>query len=349
MKTYKWYYIIIIIVLLCIPTYYIYNKYFKKVETYNVDVSDKYSKSEVYNLIKDTKYYNEDFKDEYINIKNQDKDNFIKNISIFLNKGYNSTEINNIYLLSDKNISKLLNKEYIDIADYIEIKNFDVNNYERYINYLEKEKKDIQTTVTYVNIGLDKPWYSNPVINEHEGELYVNVNKFYRLSDTYEPDDLVYVDKTRRMRKEAAEQYKKLQKDANDAGLPIVPRSGYRSYKTQVSTYAHWVNVNGKASADISSARAGHSEHQTGLVMDVINRAYKEATGKNVTPTEEKWLRENSYKYGFIVRYPKGKTKITGYIHEPWHLRYLGIELATKVYESNLTYDEYYDLYIKEY
>ncbi len=335
-----------IIILLLIIRYYTYNYLNPTV----IDVlNSTTSTNEVYNLMKKSTYYNEKYKEDYEKINFVDRDNFEKEINTFLEKGYIPKEINNIYLLSNKNIEKLTTMEKTDFEKYIEIKNFDVLNIDRYNDYGKKHDLDLQTLVTHVNINLDKDWYSVIEETPNQREYYAIVNKFYKLSENYEPSDLVYIDGTRQMRKEAAEEYKKLQKDANEAGLKIEPRSGYRSYKTQVSTYNYWVSTNGKSVADASSARAGHSEHQTGLVMDVINRAHKEATGENVSEADAAWLRENSHKYGFIVRFPKGKTNITGYIHEPWHLRYLGKDLATKVYESKLTYDEYYDLYIKEY
>ena len=107
---------------------------------------------------------------------------------------------------------------------------------------------------------------------------------------------------------------------------------------TQRGLYNNYKNRDGEAAADTYSARPGHSEHQLGLAVDIRSRTLT----SNLTDSDYKWMLENSYKYGFIVRYPKGKQHITQFIEEPWHLRYLGVELATKVKESGLTYDEYY-------
>jgi hypothetical protein len=127
-----------------------------------------------------------------------------------------------------------------------------------------------------------------------------------------------------------------LQDAADESGysLPIV--SGFRSYNFQKDLYERYVYEDGQADADTSSARPGHSEHSTGLAFDVgsVTSSY------GVTPAG-KWLAKNCHKYGFIVRYPQGKSDITGYIYEPWHIRYLGVENATKVYESGLTLEEY--------
>lgn len=119
-------------------------------------------------------------------------------------------------------------------------------------------------------------------------------------------------------------------------GFNLFVKSGFRSYSTQKSLYNSYVKRDGAAAADRYSARAGHSEHQTGLAFD-INKANSSFAGS----PEAKWLAENCYKYGFIIRYPEGKEAITGYIYEPWHIRYLGVETATAVYNSGLCLEEY--------
>lgn len=130
---------------------------------------------------------------------------------------------------------------------------------------------------------------------------------------------------------------------AKEAGYEIVAFSSFRSYEYQKELYDKYVARDGRAEADRYSARPGHSEHQTGLAFDV-----GEASRKDLWLTSEfgetpagKWLAENAHQYGFILRYPKGKEAITGFMYESWHFRYLGVELATKVYESGLTLEEY--------
>jgi LAS superfamily LD-carboxypeptidase LdcB len=112
--------------------------------------------------------------------------------------------------------------------------------------------------------------------------------------------------------------------------------SGFRSYSTQNTLYNKYVARDGKAEADRYSARPGHSEHQTGLAFDLnsLDQSFENTK-------EGKWLAENCWKYGFIIRYPKGKESVTGYMFEPWHVRYLGKEVAKKVYESGKCLEEY--------
>lgn len=123
-------------------------------------------------------------------------------------------------------------------------------------------------------------------------------------------------------------------KRASGYNMSIV--SGYRSYAKQQSTFDYWCAVDGYANAVTYSAKPGQSEHQTGLAMDItsLNQSYGNTA-------EGKWLAANCHKYGFIIRYPEGKTDITGYIYEPWHVRYLGTSTAKMVHDSGLTLEEF--------
>lgn len=123
---------------------------------------------------------------------------------------------------------------------------------------------------------------------------------------------------------------------AAEQGLDLWIVSGFRSYATQVSTYNYFVANYGQAYADTTSARPGHSEHQSGLAIDVnlVDQSFG-------STTVGMWVAANAHRFGFVVRYPQGKEHITGYMYEPWHLRYLGSELAATLYSSGLTLEEY--------
>lgn len=151
-------------------------------------------------------------------------------------------------------------------------------------------------------------------------------NKTYPLPSTYNPG----VDPV------ANAALQEMFSAAKAEGLNLFVKSGFRSYSTQKSLYNGYVKRDGQAAADRYSARPGHSEHQTGLSFD-INKANSSFAGS----PEANWLAANCYKYGFIIRYPEGKEAITGYIYEPWHVRYLGVETATAVYNSGLCLEEY--------
>lgn len=179
--------------------------------------------------------------------------------------------------------------------------------------------------------------------------LLVLVNKKYYLPANYEPDDLemisvVYANKGKYLRKEAKEAFEKLSETAKKQGYRIVAVSAYRTYDYQQELYKEYVATMGTDYADHCSARPGHSEHQTGLAVDVegSNQDYDEFEKSK----EFEWMRENAHLFGFILRYPEGKTQTTGFKYEPWHYRYVGVKTATIIYEENITLEEYYDKYI---
>ena len=140
---------------------------------------------------------------------------------------------------------------------------------------------------------------------------------------------------------ETQDAFNKMKADASSLGLGLWISSGYRSYWDQNTIYNNYVARDGQANADTYSARAGHSEHQTGLAFD-LNSIDDSFT---YTP-EGKWVHDNCYKYGLILRYPLGKESITGYMHESWHMRYVGTDLASKLYNNGdwITMEEYFGI-----
>ena len=165
-----------------------------------------------------------------------------------------------------------------------------------------------------------------------DGITYVNgiliANKTYDLPSSYNPNGIL---------PEAMTAFNEMKAAAwNNNRLSLDICSGFRSYSYQGMLYNNYVNRDGKAAADTYSARPGHSEHQTGLAMD-INYA---GSSFDTTP-EAKWLAAHCAEYGFIIRYPQGKQDITGYKYESWHIRYLGKELAKEVTDSGLTLEEF--------
>lgn len=175
--------------------------------------------------------------------------------------------------------------------------------------------------------------------------IWVVVNKTRPLSPKdFRPNDLVSIGNGQLMREEPADALSKLITDAKLANLKITPLSGFRSYDTQVSVYSNEVKSFGQAVADTESARPGTSEHQTGLTVDVGGGGCGIEDCFGSTP-EGKWVAQNAYKYGFIIRYPEGKQSTTGYRYEPWHLRFVGTDLANEMHSQNiLTLEEFFGL-----
>ncbi len=319
------------------------NKILKKDNDYDLVIEKPYSKT--LDVVISNDLYNRKYLNEYLIIKYVEKDNFIDEINKLLEKKYNGNEINNIYSkVKENSINIILNNNKIDLS-MLDVSNFDENNLARYIEYSKNNNYEINNIVTYVNIGLDYEFYSVSKEIEDPQEIDVLLNKYNYLPKDYVPSDLVSLSGSMQIKREVKEKVDELISDAKKDGISFGIYSAYRSYTRQITTYNKYVTRDGKEVADTFSARPGFSEHQTGLTIDLSG-----SNGRTVKDNtdEYNWLSANAHKYGFIIRYPKDKTYITGYVFEPWHIRYLGNSLATKVYESKLTYDEYYDIYIKE-
>lgn len=175
-------------------------------------------------------------------------------------------------------------------------------------------------------------------------------NKSNYLGEDYVPQDLVTVEvptvleseEINQLRQEASDALSDMFAAAEEENITLYARSGYRSYNTQIGLYENYKEAHGEEAADRFSAQPGASEHQTGLAMDVTSESVGLELSEEFGETEEgEWVRENAHEFGFIIRYPEDMEDITGYTYEPWHLRYLGEEVATDVYESGLTYEEY--------
>ena len=358
-KTFKLFFSFIFIVGLLSCSYFIYNKYFKEKEiTSEVnklmlenDIStEKYSKTLEYVLINNL--YDEAYLDEYSDIEYNDNKNFANILTTFLPLGYSGKEINYIFKLSNKNIEKLSKSEYIDITNYYNISNFNVDNIDRYNQYYESNNYSYQDVVTYVNINLDLKAYSITKEVEDPNNLLVLVNKYNFLPNNYKPEDLTYVPgaygNNVPMREVIKEPFLELQKAAEEEiGIILKPTTAFRDQSFQNTLYNNYVAKDGVEAADTYSARPGFSEHQTGLAIDLKNTLISSSTRLNDSDFE--WLSNNAHRFGFIIRYPKEKVDITGYQFENWHIRYVGLNIAKTIYENNLTLEEYIDLYITEY
>lgn len=183
-------------------------------------------------------------------------------------------------------------------------------------------------------------------IENINGVTYIDgilvVNKTYALPSDYRPSnsgDYQYC--TTCLTPETINAFNEMQADAQALGLNLYISSGFRSYSYQENLYNNYVAQDGKEEADTYSARPGHSEHQTGLAFDLntIDDSF-------AYTAEGKWVAENCYKYGLILRYPKGKEQETGYQYESWHLRYVGNELAQKLYNNGnwITLEEHFKI-----
>ena len=192
----------------------------------------------------------------------------------------------------------------------------------------EKENKPviIGTVVGYTSKGY--------VISEKNGITYVDgvlvANKTYSLPESYNPGALL---------SECERAFNEMKAAAAKEGLTIWNASGFRSYELQQSLYNRYCDRDGKDAADRYSARPGHSEHQSGLALDL-----NEISSSFANTAEGKWVEKNCHKYGFILRYPREKEAQTGYMYEPWHIRYVGVSVAEKIYNSGLCLEEFFGI-----
>ena len=340
---------------------------------YKREVVKVFKEENIYDIIKDNKKYSKtleesilnnkykkDYLLEYLNIDYIEEESFLDNINKLLDIGYKSNDINTIYSKIPNSINILLDNPYDEnISNYLKLNYFKEEFLNRYLKYAinSKELKSVydvtsiidnysyEDTITFVNANLDKEYYKSDIdISDEEAyNIDVLVNKYHKLSSTFEPNDLEEISKDysmgkQRLRKEAKEKFEEMCSDALKENIKIYAGSTYRSFSYQEGLYNRYVKQDGFDKAETYSARAGYSEHQLGLAIDIANSKWNFLNEDDI---EYSYLIDNSYKYGFILRYPRGKEYVTGYMFEDWHFRYLGVELATKVYNSKLTYDEY--------
>ncbi len=231
-----------------------------------------------------------------------------------------------------------------ELSGFTSLPYYKGENAARYIAFKQRfEDCSWETVITDVNIGLDNDYYTDAAVISSPGSVDVLVNKYHYLPSDFVPDDLekvnsAYCFKTEMLVHDARVAFETMCADARSLGYELYATSSYRSYDRQVELYKTY------GIPDVTTARPGYSEHQTGLAVDVIHHA---GSNKDLDQSSVfKWYYENACKYGFILRYDKEWQFLTGCSYEPWHLRYVGVDLAIAVKLSNLSYDEYYTRYV---
>ena len=312
--------------------------------------SDNYESSKLNLYMKYTLEYNDiDYLKIFELINNENfKEENIKEYTTYLRK-YNNIDaiIKYVNNYKDKNIDidettlSLINEQYF-IIDYLN----------RYLSYYENNKDlEFKEIITRVNSNLDYTFYTDSNEADLSKVMYTLVNKYYYLKEDYVPENLVtiegiYARDKAQLIDVAFDNFVKMADSASLEGLTLKITTGYRSYSFQSTLYYNYVKADGVKNADTYSARPGYSEHQLGYSADLTNA--KLVSFDDFENTKEyEWLQQNAYKYGFIERYPKDKEYITGYIFESWHYRYVGVDIATYIYENNLTYEEYYAYFLR--
>ena len=286
----------------------------------------------IFNLINHENFYKKNI-NKYISYL-KDFDNIDAIIKYVNNYSKYNIEINNTTL-------SFINEKYF-IIDYLD----------RYLKYFESNKDlSFKEIVTRINSNLDYEFYTDSKPSDLTKEMYTLVNKYNYLNKDYVPNNLVsvtgiYARDKAQIVDVVYDNFTKMADQARLENLTIKVTTGYRSYNFQSTLYYNYVKADGVNNADTYSARPGYSEHQLGYSIDLTNA--KNVSFDEFENTKEyEWLKDNAHKYGFIMRYPKNKEYITGYMFEAWHYRFVGIDIATYIYENDITYEEYYEFYLR--
>lgn len=266
--------------------------------------------------------------------------------------GYSTTDITILKKMNEDELNKILNTKYNDkIVNLMQNKFFIFKNLDKYLEMINKDKKSsIELIIALINTNRDSKDYDNIKNADISLNEKMLVNKYYKLNDDYVPKNLVSIESSYAFEgnflvQEAYDAYLNMWDAAKKDKVQLIVKNSYRSYKESEEIWQDHKREFGTKSADEVCARAGHSDHNTGYGMDLDIWNEKEEFEK----TEGfKWLNNNAYKYGFILRYPKDKKNITGYEYEPWHYRYVGNDIAKKIKDLNITFDEYYAYYIEK-
>lgn len=229
---------------------------------------------------------------------------------------------------------------------YNEIDTSKTGTYEiQYTNQKQKQTLIVDVVQMYEN-SIFNPLDINPEVIKNPEDITSLVNKVYQIPEGWVPDDLVtVVDSHQQLRKEAADAYAQFYNAAKEKGIQCFAISGYRKEETQKLYWTRQVDIRGIEYASLYSAYPNRSEHQLGLAIDVSYKTTGDRLSESVEDSDiGKFIVSDGYKYGFILRYPKDKISTTNYGYEPWHMRYVGKELATILHEQNLTLEEYKEM-----
>jgi len=255
--------------------------------------------------------------------------------------------------LNNEELDKLIDKKYNkNITKLVKEKYFIFNNLDDYIDYIKENKdKSNNDVIAIINTNTNNDFYTKAKETDISKNELMLLNKYNYLTQDYNPEDLeTFSNKyaygeNQTLRKDAYNAFIEMWNKADADGYKLIVNSSYRSYDEQKKIYDDYSSWYGVEDADKKAARAGYSEHQTGLAVDIQSYC---SQNKEFDECEEfTWLSNNAYKYGFILRYPKDKEYLTGYNYESWHYRYVGKKAAKYIHENNITFDEYYAYFVK--
>ena len=301
--------------------------------------------SDTLNAAFESDSYNEKYLKYYAQIDYYKGDLLISNINSLIEKKYSVSEINVILAhgsLEDvRDFAKRDKVVYLD--EYFEYSFARIRLYDRYLAYSDESGENAYNTIVYVNLGIDKEEYNEPyLVTKFSKDMLIN--KHFSLNKNFVPDNLVTissedsVDEGIKLNGEAYRAFKQMKSDMNKEGLDVLINEGYRSYSDQEELCDYYRNLYGDNYASKYVALPGFSEHQTGLAIDLSSTSTRTFSNSK----EYKWMLDNSYRYGFILRYDSRLITETQFNSEPWHFRYVGSDISNYIHEHYMSYEEYY-------
>ena len=321
---------------------------FSKYKTKVMEVGE----NKTLNAAFESEQFDENNFNNYVKIKYRQQDYFIENINRLIKVGYSNNDIN--IIMSHGDGEDVLEFSKRDRVHYLEeFFSYDyakLENYDRYVSYSDESGEDEYETILYVNLDMDQPDYEyTQLVSKFSVDMLVN--KHHNLDESFVPSDLTTISKEYtdeddlQCSRIALNAFSEMFQAASSEGYSLKINSAYRSYQDQEELTQFYLNSYGQSYVDKYVAKPGFSEHQTGLAFDIGSR--NNSTFAN--SKEYVWMKDNAYKYGFIMRFDERYEDLTGFRKEPWHYRYVGKEIAKYIYEhNNMSLEEYYVLFLNK-
>ena len=297
----------------------------------------------------DSKDFKVDNLKTYLDLNYFEKSNDVSLINKLIEKGYSVDDINLVLKSGNNSTIKTFveGTKYDKLSDFLKYDYAKLSLLDRYIEYKASNVCTYKDAVVRVNIGLDNEFYEK-YNDVNIFSLTMIVNKYNKLSESFVPDDLVDVSSNliigkgkEKANKTLIEAFSKMATDlTNETTKKIYISNAYRSYQEQEKTYNDLLKQKGESYVNNAVSKPGFSEHQTGLIVNI------DVEGEFNNSIEKEWLKNNAHKYGFILRYPDKKEEITGYKGIVKQYRYVGEEIATYIAKNNITFEEYYAMFL---
>ena len=302
------------------------------------------------NLAFESDSFQEEYLSNYAKIKYVEQEHLIENINQLLKVGYSNQDINIILSHGDdQSVQEFAKRDKVHyLEEFFSLDYAKLENYDRYVQYSDETGEDEVETVIYVNADMDQPDYEySQLVSKFSLDMLVN--KHHHLSEDFAPTDLTAIgseyasDDDLQCSRLALNAFMEMSRAAEAEGYGIVINSAYRSYQDQQDLVQFYLDAYGQEYVDKYVAKPGYSEHQTGLAFDIGSRT----TRVFANSKEYVWMKDNAYKYGFIMRFDERYEDLTGFRKEPWHYRYVGKDIAKYIYEhNNMSLEEYYVLFL---